>query len=57
MKSPIYSYKIYKIETNEVINFCLNKFDLKDVYKLNDKFEGRKFYQNTLKKIDFEIKV
>tara|TARA_B100000886_G_scaffold338694_1_gene302150 strand:+ start:927 stop:1346 length:420 start_codon:yes stop_codon:yes gene_type:complete len=50
MKSPIYSYKIYKTETNEVINFCLNKFDLKDVYKLNDKFEGRKFYQNTLKK-------
>ena len=50
MKSPIFSLKIYKSESQEVINFCLKKFDLKDLFKLNDKFEGKKFYQNTLKK-------
>ena len=50
MKSPIFSLKIYKSESQEVINFCLKKFDLKDIFKLNDKFEGKKFYQNTLNK-------
>lgn len=50
MKSLRFSFKIYKSESTHVIDFCLNKFKLKDVYKLYDKFEGKTFYQNTLKR-------
>ena len=45
-----YIYKsIYKTESLKILDFCIQKFKLKDAFELNDKFEGRSFYEKSLK--------
>jgi len=45
-----YLYKsIYKSESLKVLDFCIQKFKLKNAFELNDKFEGRSFYEKSLK--------
>lgn len=48
MKKPILSKTIYKSESSKITDFCLEKFNLKDPFQLNDKFEGRQFLENSL---------
>ena len=48
MKKPILSKTIYKSESLKITDFCLEKFNLKDPFQLNDKFEGRQFLENSL---------
>ena len=48
MKKPILSKAIYKSDSLKVTNYCLEKFNLKDPFQLNDKFEGRQFLENLL---------
>tara|TARA_A100001011_G_C14159175_1_gene777461 strand:+ start:209 stop:628 length:420 start_codon:yes stop_codon:yes gene_type:complete len=50
MNIPIFTKSIYKSESLKVIDFCVKKFNLKDSFQLNDKFEGRQYLENLLVK-------
>ena len=49
MRKSILFKTIYRSESLKITDFCLEKFNLKDPFQLNDKFEGRKFLENSLK--------
>ena len=49
MIKPCFHKSIYKTESLKVLDFCIQKFNLRDAFELNDKFEGRSFFEKSLK--------
>jgi hypothetical protein len=49
MLNAIYSKKFTRNDINIVLEFCLKKLKLKSAFQLNDRFEGKQFYENKLK--------
>ena len=50
MNNPEY-YKVFnKSEVQFVQDFCFKKLNVNSTFQLNDKFEGKQFYNNSLKK-------
>ena len=49
MLNAIYSKKFTRNDINIVLEFCLKKLKLKSSFQLNDRFEGKQFYENKLK--------
>lgn len=49
MKKPLIHLSIYKTESSKVTSYCVNKLGLKNIFELNDKFEGKSYLDKTLK--------
>jgi len=45
---PLISNSIYRTEFQEIESFCIKKLNVKDRFKLNDRYEGKQFLDNTL---------